>query len=737
MMVNGQFLVNWWRSFSFFTARGAAHTFTYSQWRVKRWLQKTRVARSYDVDMGELLGSLELVKGAAEENRESALLELTAHYRSRSSPILREPEIARTIERIPSELKERTVRSAELICQNIFDLRGVGPVKFDGKIDWDYCPGGNVDWRWDLNRHVFFETLGRAYWYTRDERYGYKFKELLCDWLAENPARADHLNWASVFEVAFRINVWIWALEHFRKARAFDAELLPKLLAGLLAHGRYLNANLELHVPNNHLLLEAKALALLGIAVPEFKEARRWRERGFEVLEREVRAQVCKDGVHGERTTLYHRVIAGELLELLVVMENNRIPAPASLVQRFEKMVEFEVALAKPDGTFPLLGDSAAADTHLRFPASSGGPIFLRRDDLALAQPLQEADYWLLGAGRIGEWQGKRTTKTFGSVAFPMGGYYVMNAGEGADARYLVFDCGPFGLPAMPNHGHADALSMEVYALGQTLLVDPGFYSTALGLDWRNFFRGSRSHNTVVVDGLDQSHLMDERRVYRPARAICLGWKSNDEFDFVDGMHNGYERLAQPITHRRQVLFVKPHYWVIVDVLTGRGKHAIDLYFHMMPGARTVTDPEANGIRVENQGGAGLAIVPLSDGKWEREIVTGATSPIQGWVSFFSGEKTPAPVLRLRQEVRTPVQFCTVLYPFRIGEEPSVKVLPLRVEGRAADDPTLTAIRIETPNQVDSLIIDRANSASRKGLGDPKTPARVEFKSRKKSASGL
>ncbi len=531
--------------------------------------------------------------------------------------------------------------------------------------------------------------------------------------------------------------MWVAALEHFRDAREFDVELAPRLVAGLLAHGRYLYDNLELHVPNNHLLLEAKALALLGVAVPEFKESRRWRERGLALVAREVRAQVGEDGVHGERATLYHRVIAGELLELLVVLENNRIPAPEGLIEQFEKMVEFEAALVKPDGEFPLLGDSAEQDTHLRFSASSGGPIFLRRVDLASERPLQEADYWLLGAERIDRWRSHRTSKTNGSAAFPVGGYYIMRAGEGTDARYLVFDSGPFGLPAMPNHGHADALSVELYAYGQTLLVDPGFYSTALGLDWRNFFRGSRAHNTLVVDGLDQSYLMDERRVYRPAQAVCLGWESNEEFDFVDGMHNGYERLAEPVTHRRQVLFAKPHYWIIVDVLNGSGQHAIDLYFHFMPGARATFDPESDAIRVENTGGVGLAIVPFSAGNWDKEIAAGTVDPIQGWVSFLSGQKTRAPVLRLGQEVHAPVQFCTVLYPFRVGEEPSIRVSRFTVDDRATNDSTLTALRVETPDRVDSLIIDRAGGTSRRGKGHAETPARVELKRQTAAANRL
>lgn len=731
-------LVDLQRNLSFFAARGAGHAYTYGVWRVNRWLKRA-IERPFSADTATLLKSLALPGVGAETNEQSSLSKVADHFRSGQMPVFffDERNLGETLERIPSAQKAKTVREADRVCENTFELRGTEPVKFDGPVDWTYAARGNPDWRWDLNRHVFFEVLGRAFWYTGDERYAAKFRELILDWSANNPARMDHPNWQSVFEVAFRSNVWVWAMYYFRSAYTFDLELWNVLLIGLLAHGRFLYDHLELHVPNNHLLLEAKALAFLGILLPEFKDARAWRDRGLVLLEQQINEQVCLDGVHGERSTLYHRLIAGELLELLVLMENNKLPIPPSIAERFAKMVEFELALAKPDGSLPLLGDSAAADTHLRFWASSGGPVFLKRNRIAPQfQVLQEADFWLLGKDRIDAQPPESPTQAQ-SAAFPDGGYYLMKSGEGARSHYLVFDCGPFSLEAMPNHGHADALSIELCALGQTWLLDPGYYSTALGLDWRNFFRGTSAHNTVVVDGLDQSHLIDARRVYRPARATCLCWISNDEFDFVDGMHNGYERLAQPITHRRQILFAKPDYWVIVDVLEGTGLHNFDLYFHMPPGAHASLDRDSKVCHVANAGEVGLAIVPALSVNWNAEVIVGATDPIQGWTSFQSGEKTPAPVLRLSQVAPAPVQFCTVLCPYEKRKEFWAKVSSLAVAGHPEGAPALTALRVETATRVDELVIDRSMDASGASRDGTRSQVRVEFNRRRRTASRI
>ena len=49
----------------------------------------------------------------------------------------------------------------------------------------------------------------------------------------------------------------------------------------------------------------------------------------------------------------------------------------------------------------------------------------------------------------------------------------------------------------------------------------------------------------------------------------CLRWQSPRTLDVVDADHDAYARLADPVTHRRRVIFVKPRYWIIVDDLDG------------------------------------------------------------------------------------------------------------------------------------------------------------------------
>jgi hypothetical protein len=746
-------LITFSRKVSLFVALGPTYHYTYGWWRLNRWLNPRLARFTHDDDdraffnqLNFEMPELDAVKQAViNQDYQAAKASLNAYFQTRTTPhFLFEPgDIDQNVAFVEAHQKEATIRAANEICQNIFCFRRAEPVKFEDEIDWDYRPEGNKDWTWDLNRHSYFETLGRAYWYTRDDGYALKFKTLLLDWLAKNPVSVNHPNWNSVFEVAFRVNTWLWAFYFFRSANGVDQETGLALLRGLLAHGQYLAANLELHVRNNHLLLEAKALAMLGLLFPEFKAAEQWRRQGLKLLYREIEAQVCADGVHGERATHYHRVITGELLELLVLLENNGISIPSNILEIFGRMVEFELWITKPNSLIPLLGDSALEDTHLRFSAAGSGPVFLGRSDLKSAAPaLDEASIWLLGPERVGQYQQLPASLfSLKSRAYLEGGYFIMRTGQKPKASYLVFDCGPFGFQLEPHHGHADALSFELYALGQTLLVDPGVYSTRLGQNWRQFFRGSRAHNTVVVDNQDQSLLLDSRRVYRQARTTLHQWISNDQFDFVDGSHDGYERLVKPVTHRRQIFFVKPDYWIVIDCLTGQGSHRFDSYFHLMPGLDAQLDSSSGALWAQDGAKSGLAIIPLMTGNLQADLIAGATNPIQGWVSLFSGEKVPASALRYRREGPAPVQFCSVLYPCPSGDVPAITNLGPNVKVETRSNPeriiSLTALCIESGQYTDRLIIDRGPAGTHKVLAECETDAQLLYLRQRKSDNKL
>jgi len=667
------------------------------------WRQ--RLAREWSpeaVDEGAFLKQLQL--------KDVTPAAVGRHFRDRSQPRLG-AAAADVISSVTAEARALTLTAADTVCRGEFQFRGQPWVTFDDMVDWFHQPANNVDWRWELNRHGYFVTLGRAFAHTGDARYLTTFRRLLLDWLQKNPPDVDASNWVSVLEVAYRANVWAWAFTHFR-AR-LDDDALVACLRGLWLHGRFLAANLEYASANNHLWLESKALLMLGLLFPEFRAAKAWTATGQRVLCREVARQVSPDGVHWEQATLYHRILASELVELLTVMEDNAHAIPHILRRVLAHMLTFESVLLKPDGEPPLIGDSTAGDSYLRFNSRLAGAALGKQPNL-ISGDLDEGTLWLIGSKRA-EWlrQNAGAGETPESRAFAQGGYCVMRA----DERYLIFDCGPFGYPLAPGHGHADALSFEWFANGHTWLVDPGVFSYHLGADWRHFFRSTAAHNTVVVDGHDQSQLLDAWRVLNPARTRLREWISNAEYDFADAEHDGYTRLAEPVVHRRQILFVKPDYVIVFDQLIGAGRHHIAAHFHFAPEIKVDLQATTGLARLTHVDGSAALLAYSGPTNTRADVIRGSTTPIQGWVSRHSGEKQPAAVLRLSITDILPVQMVTVLMPTHIHGLTLTR-LPVRDEAHVQlSDSQGIAVGIVTEGWVDEIALDRRDPPAGKLVG--------------------
>ena len=151
----------------------------------------------------------------------------------------------------------------------------------------------------------------------------------------------------------------------------------------------------------------------------------------------------------------------------------------------------------------------------------------------------------------------------------------------GRDARFLIFDCGPLG---DGGHGHYDLLSVEAFAGGRPLVVDPGRFTYAEEPpNLRRWFKGTAAHNTVCVDGLDQTPYRAGARRGPVAPGTLPRPRERARLDVLAG------EVAQPRLRRRAPAPVRVRRR---PLLGGRGPacaasapHRYDLRFHLAPEA--------------------------------------------------------------------------------------------------------------------------------------------------------
>ena len=582
------------------------------------------------------------------------------------------------------EAEQRIVAGAERIAEGTFSLLGLPELRLGSEIDWhleplsgkrtplchwsrldylDVAVAGDKKITWELNRQQYFLTLARAYWLTGDERYAQVFVAHVTSWMERNPPKLG-INWASSLEVAFRSISWLWALNFFAGSTALTDDVLLRMMKFLYLNASHLETYLSTYFsPNTHLTGEALGLFYLGLLLPEFKDAKRWRDLGLDILASQLARHVQPDGVYFEQSSYYHRYTADFYLHLAVLLRRHGAAWPGELEAKLALLLDHLMNLTRPDGTTPFFGDDDGGRlvmlddrpaNDFRAVLSTGAALLNRADYKFVAGPAAEETLWLLGVEGVRAFE-QLTAQPPGreSVAFPDGGYYVMRDGWSPDANYLLFDCGPHGW-ANCGHAHADALAIDLAADGRTLLVDPGTFTYTGGHETRDWFRGSTAHNTVTVDGKSSSIPAGTFSWQTKTACEALAWVEHERFTFVSGRHHGYEEMAAPGRHTRDILFLKHDYWLLRDRLELSGEHQVDQWFHFDSGV----SPDL------------LEIASFAEnGRWRTE---------EGWVSHCYAERSIAPVRVFTVTAGGSFEITTLLLPKRGND---LRIEQLEIDG--------------------------------------------------------
>jgi hypothetical protein len=621
---------------------------------------------------------------------------LLEHFRSRTSPRFfacfaeREETTKEFRRRYGQRAEEAITKRAERIIEGRFDLLGFRGLSFGNPPDWHLEPvskkqaplvhwsrinyldanvAGDKKITWELNRHQYFLTLGRAYWLTDDERFAETFAAHLDAWMNENPPKLG-INWASSLEFSFRAISWLWAFYFFKDSPHLTPPLFLRALKFLYLHARHLETYLSTYFsPNTHLTGEALGLYYLGTLWPEFRAAARWRALGKGILLDALDKHVRADGVYFEQSSYYHRYTADFYTHFHLLAEANGELMEAKVKNKLKALLDHLMYITRPDGTSPLFGDDDGgrlvmlderAANDFRAALSNGAALFARPDYKYVAREAAEETLWLLGSEGLNAFDELDAQPPLeGSRAFAGGGYYVMRDGWSETDNYLLIDCGPHGAVGGA-HAHADALSFELAARGRTLLVDPGTYTYTGSSEMRDLFRSSAAHNTLVIDDESSSVMGGAFNWKHAAQCSTRCWISHKRFDFFAGEHDGYERLPAHATHVRSLLFVKGDYWMMRDRVLTKGTHRYDLHFHFSPDASPVVEHEmdADVVLERPKEAPGLEIFAFGDGGgWQRK---------EGLVSHCYGSCSAAPVCTFEiAEAAGEQEFLTFLVPRR------------------------------------------------------------------------
>jgi hypothetical protein len=483
--------------------------------------------------------------------------------------------------------------------------------------------GSDVKVPWELSRFQHLTILGEAYLFSGDEKYYVEFKNEVEDWLVKNPF-CFGVNWTCAMDVAIRAVNWVVAYHFFHKR--MDKDFRKRFLQNLFLHGRFIRFNLEYdRIRNNHYYSDVVGLVWLGLLFRGNPEADAWLKFGVKELEREMKLQVHPDGVNFEASTCYHRLALELSAYTAIVCKNSGAELSDEFRNRLELMFDFALNSMTPAGTNPQVGDNDNGRLFVFTPRDILDNRYLLTIAAALSKNSKykireygfaEEVLWIFGfEGKTVFDELPSSDKPLIPKAYSNGGFYILRDGK----DYCLISC-----TRALGHGHNDKLSLVLWIDGKELFVDPGTYAYTSEPKMRNMFRGTRYHNTVVVDSLEQNEFV-EGDLFRVAsdrsKPKCLLFKDNK----FSGEHYGYS----PVLHQRTVSFNKERReWVITDSFSGGGRHRLEWNYHL---SDSISD-----IRV-------VGNVVFLDGV--SVVLPFRPQILEGWVSPGYGVRKPAKVI--------------------------------------------------------------------------------------------
>ncbi|MFE0413929.1 alginate lyase family protein [Streptomyces tendae] len=511
---------------------------------------------------------------------------------------------------------------------------------------------GDIKQIWEPSRHQYLTVLAAAYAVTGDERYAERVAEHLRSWWAFNaPLRGVH--WVSGIELGIRLLSWVWIrrlLDGWPGAAALFEDN-PVALRQIWHHQRWLAAFPSRgSSANNHAVAEAAGQLAAACAFGWFPDSARWRDEALRSLDRHLRANTFLSGLNRELATEYHGLVLELGLAAVAEADAAGVPVPATVRLVLLRMTDALAAVVddrlRPprqgdaDDGHGLVVDGAGTDRWASLLATGDAvfgslPWWPAVTGTDVRTPLLAAlirPYGKDGAGRAVRRPADRPAH------FADAGLTVL---RGPDGIWCRCDGGPHGFLSIAAHAHADALSVEVRHDGVDVLADPGTYCYHGQPGWRRYFRSTLGHNTLELDGTDQSVSGGPFLWTRHARSRVLAVDTSGEgVSRWCAEHDGYGGSV----HRRRVeLTAASRELRVVDEVRGP-RRAVRLAFHLGPavaadlvGSRAVLTWARDGVERS-------AVLDLP-GRLSWRAHRGETDPPLGWYSPGFGRKQPATTL--------------------------------------------------------------------------------------------
>jgi hypothetical protein len=430
---------------------------------------------------------------------------------------------------------------------------------------------GDIKYVWEKSRFSYLYNIIRYDYHFEDDQAEFVFNEIQ-SWIEANPINQGP-NWRCSQEISLRVLNWVFALHYYKNSKFLTEVIFQKVIQSIYWQMHHVYANIDfsrIAVRNNHAITETLALYLIGLLFPDFPDAKKWKSDGKKWFEEEIAYQVYDDGTFLQFSMNYHRVLIQLFTWAFYLAEKNQEEFNAITHQKAEKSLKFlQVCQDETSGNLPNYGanDGALffplAETDYRDYRSQLNALhyFFKKENYV---PIthQEDVYWFIGKTETSF----QPLKFRGTFSFEEGGYYVIKEEE----TMTFIRCG--------NHkdrpSQSDNLHLDIWVKGENMLRDAGSFKYNTDKETLNYFMGTRSHNTIMIN--------DENQMKKGPRFVWLGWsqakkaslQESETYTEFEGIIHAFKHLESNVLHKRIIRKQKNQtIWEITDMISSDKKY--------------------------------------------------------------------------------------------------------------------------------------------------------------------
>lgn len=300
--------------------------------------------------------------------------------------------------------------------------------------------------------------------------------------------------------------------------------------------------NLEFKLDGNHLLKNISSVKW-GTLFFDIDINHKWKRCIRKHYREIILEQILPDGLHYEKSFIYHQLALIDFLDLLALDSNKNSDDYIFLYNNVKKMASAHEMLIHPGGSACMFNDS---------------PLNLS------SSPIEVLNH---------------SKKLLGCIpkvkVLPDSGYFNLADSD----MYIVMDAGSLGPDNQMGHSHSDMLHFELSWKGTSVLIEAGT-SSYYCPDRRPYERSTVGHNTATVEGDSQAVNWGNFRVARRGKCLLKYQCIKQDFGEVIAAHDGFEQKHR-IVHNRQAKYDGSSF-IIADSFIGLAtkKKKIQLNYH-------------------------------------------------------------------------------------------------------------------------------------------------------------